>query len=83
MKRGHQVKLISRNTMLPRKLLLLCSSNLIPFGSRAYRELSYYSNYRWIAFGMTDQSIGIMEGAFFVPATELLAWINSMLELDI
>ena len=32
---------------------------------------------------MADQSIGIMEGAFFVPATELLHWINTMLELDV
>jgi hypothetical protein len=30
-----------------------------------------------------NQSIGMMEGAFFVPKGDLLAWINSTLALDI
>ncbi len=28
-----------------------------------------------------NQSIGMMEGAFFVPKSDLLAWVNSTLAL--
>ena len=30
-----------------------------------------------------NQSIGMMEGAFFVPKSDLLAWVNSTLSLDL
>lgn len=29
------------------------------------------------------QSIGMMEGAFFVPKTDLLNWVNQLLQLNI
>ena len=30
-----------------------------------------------------QQAIGMMEGAFFVPKGDLMAWVNSMLDLEI
>jgi hypothetical protein len=30
-----------------------------------------------------EQSIGMMEGAFFVPKGDLLAWVNATLGLEI
>jgi RP/EB family microtubule-associated protein len=30
-----------------------------------------------------NQSIGMMEGAFFVPKSDLLAWVNSTLQLEV
>jgi len=30
-----------------------------------------------------SESIGMMEGAFFVPRTEIISWINTLLKLDI
>lgn len=30
-----------------------------------------------------NQSIGMMEGAFFVPKADLLAWVNGLLGLDL
>lgn len=30
-----------------------------------------------------EQSIGMMEGAFFVPKTDLLNWVNSTLALEV
>lgn len=30
-----------------------------------------------------NQSIGMMEGAFFVPKSDLIAWVNSTLALDV
>lgn len=30
-----------------------------------------------------DQSIGMMEGAFFVPKGDLINWVNSTLGLEI
>ena len=30
---------------------------------------------------MADQSIGLMEGAFFVSKGEILSWVNSTLEV--
>jgi len=30
-----------------------------------------------------EQSIGMMEGAFFVPKSDLLAWVNNTLKLEI
>ncbi len=30
-----------------------------------------------------EQSIGMMEGAFFVPKSDLLAWVNSSLRLEL
>lgn len=32
---------------------------------------------------MADQSIGMMEGAFFVPKGDLLNWVNTLLELSV
>ena len=32
---------------------------------------------------MADQSIGMMEGAFFVPKVDLLNWANSLLDLNL
>lgn len=30
-----------------------------------------------------EQSIGMMEGAFFVPKSDLLNWVNKLLSLEI
>jgi hypothetical protein len=30
-----------------------------------------------------QQSIGMMEGAFFVPKTDLLNWLNELLQLNV